>query len=111
VKKNIDSKHMKIFGPIREVSVEEERRLQPNYCTLGLLELSQVRRGRSGSWGVKKCMTRFYWKNHNRRYHLEDFGTDWGIILKFIILSKQVARVRTGFIWIGTGHINTISSV
>ena len=58
--------------------------------------------------GFKKCLTRFYWDNHNRRFYLEYFGTDEGIILKFRILSKQVARVRTGFIWIRIRHINAI---
>ena len=42
-RKNIDSKHMKILGPIREVSVEGGWRLQHNYRTLDLLVSPQVR--------------------------------------------------------------------
>jgi hypothetical protein len=41
--------------------------------------------------GVKKCVTRFDWDKHNRRYHLEDFGTDGRIILKVRILLKQIS--------------------
>jgi len=55
VKKNIDSKHMKIFGPIREVSVDGGRRLQPNYCTLDLLGLSQVRGEEVAAGGLRNA--------------------------------------------------------
>jgi len=50
---------MKIFGPIREVSVDGGRRLQPNYCTLDLLGLSQVRGEEVAAGGLRNAWQDF----------------------------------------------------
>jgi hypothetical protein len=60
--------------------------------------------GHVACMGEMRGADRFWWGNLVARDHMEDPGTDWSIILKWIV-KKWDEETWTGLLWlrIGTG--------